>query len=85
MKRLTKSQKLQTEVIDVVHGISSSLLQVRVVGLRKEDAEKLTLEEQKKFRITREDDTYHVCGVDYDTTRLNVEIQKGIVTRASIG
>lgn len=84
-KRVTKSEKVTTEVVDVVHTVKSALLQDRVIGLTLKEAELLTLGEGKSVRVTREDDTYHVGDAAFHLDRLNVEVEKGIVVRAAIG
>ena len=84
-KRVTKSDSVTTEVVNVVHTIKNALLQDRVIGMTIADAEAAVLEEKKMLRITREDDSYYVATMDFDLNRLNVEVEKGVVVRAAIG
>lgn len=84
-KRITKSETLTTEVVNVVHTIKNALLQDRVIGMVLADAEAAILEDKKVMRITREDDKYYVTTMDFDLNRLNVEVEKGVVVRAAIG
>lgn len=84
-KRLTKTEKLSTEIVDVVHSLQVALLQERVIGMTPEEAKKIALEEEKTVRITREDDTYHIGTCDFSPDRLNIEVEKGLVVRAAIG
>jgi hypothetical protein len=84
-KRITKSETLTTEIVDVVHRLPAALLQDKVVGLSVEEATKLVEEAKKVLRITREDNNYSVGDCMYDLNRLNVEVEKGLVVKAAIG
>ncbi len=84
-KRLTKTENLTTEVVDVIHSLQVALLQERVIGMSPEEAQKVAFEEKKTVRITREDDKYHIGTRDFSPNRLNIEIEKGLVVRAAIG
>jgi len=55
------------------------------VGLRKDAAIAKAEASGTPWRITREDDETFMVTLDYDPTRLNFEIDDGIVTRATFG
>lgn len=84
-KRITKSEKLTTEIVDVVHKLDAALLQDKIIGLSVEEATKLCETEHKVLRITREDDNYHIGTCDFELNRINVEVMKGLVAKAAIG
>jgi hypothetical protein len=56
-----------------------------VVGLEKEAAIKLLQDNGFKTRITREDDTSYFVTCDLRMDRVNLQIEKGKVTKVDMG
>ena len=63
---------------------SNELLE-SLIGLTKEEGTKLCLENDYEFRITREDSNNYVITMDLHFDRINLELDKGIITKCDIG
>lgn len=56
-----------------------------LIGMEKEEGLKLCLDNKYQFRITREDSNNYVVIMDLRFDRINLEIDKGIITKSNIG
>ena len=63
---------------------SNELLE-SLIGLTKEEGSKLCLENDYKVRVTREDSNNYVIAMDLRLDRINLELDKGIITKCDIG
>lgn len=63
---------------------SNELLE-SLIGLTKEEGTKVCLDNDYKVRITREDSNNYVTTMDLRFDRINLELDKGIITKCDIG
>lgn len=84
-ERVTKSQSIHTEVLDVELKAESSNLVTQVIGLTLVEATKLAQSVGKTVRVTRTDNSYHIGTAEFSPARLNLEVEKGVVVRSAIG
>jgi hypothetical protein len=63
---------------------SNELLE-SLIGLTKEEGSKVCLENDYKVRVTREDSNNSVITMDLRFDRINLELDKGIITKCDIG
>ena len=63
---------------------SNELLE-SLIGLTKEEGTKVCLDNDYKVRITREDSNNYVITMDLRFDRINLELDKGIITKCDIG
>jgi hypothetical protein len=57
----------------------------KLVGMGKKDAEYLCRKTMTPFRIVREDSKGYMITDDYRPNRINIEIDKGKVTKTTWG
>jgi hypothetical protein len=63
---------------------SNELLE-SLIGMDKESVTELCKENDYKVRITREDSNNYVITMDLRFDRINLEIDKGLITKCDIG
>lgn len=63
---------------------SNELLE-SLIGLTKEEGTKVCLDNDYKVEITREDSNNYVITMDFRFDRINLELDKGIITKCDIG
>lgn len=63
---------------------SNELLE-SLIGLTKEEGTKVCLDNDYKVRITREDSNNYVITMDLRFDRINLKLDKGIITKCDIG
>ena len=63
---------------------SNQLLE-SLIGMNKESGTELCKENDYKVRITREDSNNYAITMDLRFDRINLEIDKGLITKCDIG
>ena len=63
---------------------SNELLE-SLLGLTKEEGLKLCSENDYIVRVKREDSNHYSINLDYRFNRINLELDKGIITKCNIG
>jgi|LakMenEpi03Aug12_release.lakeMendotaPanAssembly.Ray.scaffolds.fasta_scaffold2991336_2 hypothetical protein len=63
---------------------SNELLE-SLIGMNKESGTELCKENDYKVRITREDSNNYAITMDLRFDRINLEIDKGLITKCDIG
>lgn len=61
------------------------LISAALVGLTKEQAEAAAAKAGYTVRVTQEDGQMFPMTMDYRTNRINIEVEDGVVTAASVG
>lgn len=56
-----------------------------VLGLPADEAQKALVASGWRCRITRTDGRPHICTQDFRTDRVNLHVENGVVTDASVG
>lgn len=56
-----------------------------LIGLTKEQAKQACLTCNYSLRTTMEDGVGKICTMDFRLDRINVHIEKGIITKATVG
>lgn len=56
-----------------------------LVGLTEAEAKRTILSHGLSLRVTRHDDRRYTVTMDYHTNRVNLQIDNGRVTKASVG
>ena len=63
---------------------SNKLLE-SLIGLTKEEGSKLCLENDYNVKVTREDSNNYAITMDFRFDRINLELDKGIISKCDIG
>jgi hypothetical protein len=61
------------------------MITVQVIGKTVDEAKALCESANMRLRITRTDGVAHIVTMDYRTDRVNVHVENGKVTKATIG
>jgi hypothetical protein len=56
-----------------------------LIGMDKESGTELCKENDYTVRITREDSNHYTIKLDFRFDRINLEIDKGLITKCDIG